>query len=90
MDALTVHCDDCEWEETMSRLRHLRAWYRVACPECGCGELIDATEVRVVEELIALEGEGLIALHHPGDALEDGKVVMRLNTANPRLFTSAE
>jgi predicted RNA-binding Zn-ribbon protein involved in translation (DUF1610 family) len=57
---IKVHCDDCGWEDTVSALRHLRAWYHAACPECGQGELIDAVEVRVSEELIAMEAIGWV------------------------------
>jgi hypothetical protein len=57
-----VRCDDCGWEDTVSSIRHLRAWYRAACPACGCGELIDTTEVRMIEELIAMERLGWVWL----------------------------
>jgi len=78
---ITVRCDDCAWSDTVASLRHLRAWFRAACPACGCGEVIDASECRVVEELIALESEGMVAVLSPGEAVPEGQVRAVLNTA---------
>ncbi len=84
---IAVRCDDCAWNDTVSSLRHLRAWYRVACPSCGCGEVIDERERLVLEEVIALEAEGLVTLCGATDDPGPGKVRMNLNTAREPMLT---
>lgn len=86
MTGILVHCDACGWEDRVSTIRHLRAWYRAACPECGQGELIDATEVRLAEEMMALETRGLVRVHD-GSPLRPNEVVAHINTAAEHLFS---
>lgn len=81
----TVKCDECGWTDEVATIRHLRAWFRAACPICGNGEIIDATECRVVEELIALEREGLVQLDD-GSPLTGTQVRAVVNTAREPIF----
>lgn len=87
---ITVRCDDCQWSDTVSSLRHLRAWYRAPCPSCGCGEVIDATEVLVVEGLIALERQGLVEVIQPAGAVPAGGVRCIINTAREPMLEWAK
>ena len=79
--SVIVRCDDCAWSDTVSDVRHLRAWYRAACPACGRGEIIDESERRVVEEIIAMVDEGLVEICEPTGPIPAGKVRAILNTA---------
>jgi predicted RNA-binding Zn-ribbon protein involved in translation (DUF1610 family) len=66
MNKYTVRCDHCGWSDTLAALKHFRAWYRAPCPECAQGEIIDAQEVRLVNELILMESWGWINPTHGG------------------------
>lgn len=63
-----VRCDEdgCGWVDAVSALRHLRAWYHAACPRCGRGEVIDADERVLIEELLKMEDIGWINPAHGG------------------------
>lgn len=82
-----VRCDDCPWTDTVSTARHLRAWFHVACPSCGRGEVIDASERRVVEEILAMEAEGLVEVVDVTAPIPSGKVLATLNTARDPMLT---
>jgi hypothetical protein len=51
-----VRCDHCDWQDTVKVLRHFRAWYGVACPECerDAGDVVARLSDRLGNDFLDL------------------------------------
>jgi hypothetical protein len=83
-----IRCDEpgCGWSDKVTKVVHMRAWYFAPCPECSRGEIIDEREVRIMEEVIRMETEGLVTTMDYDEPTPEGMVRATINTGRDKVL----